>query len=305
MQTFSELASWTAYRTILAEEFGIDLKATPDERFVPVSGHDVRIDEWAAVGPCRGTVILVHGGGGNGRILAPFAEPIAQQGWRVLAPDLPGFGLTTPSATFDWDYAEWPKVIAEIANAQAEPVVLMGLSLGGMTSVFAAQQSANVAGVIATTLLDASMGRNFVQATRWRWLGRLSLMGMALAPAILDRIRLPLRLAAPLAKMSANKRMAGYFSADPLIGASWKPIRFFRTVHAFAPQSLRLDCPLLLVHPGADAWTPTDISLASFDRIEACKTFVELRNGSHLPLEQPAYRELTGHIAAFLGRIAG
>jgi hypothetical protein len=73
MQTFSERDSWPKFKTILAEEFGITLQTEPTERLVPVRGHQVRIDEWPAIGPSLGTVILVHGGGGNGRILAPFA----------------------------------------------------------------------------------------------------------------------------------------------------------------------------------------------------------------------------------------
>lgn len=324
MQTFPELASWTRYRTILAEEFAIRLKTEPVERIVPVRGHRLRIDEWPASGAARGTVILVHGGGGNGRILAPFAEGIAMLGWRVLAPDLPGFGLTEPAPGFDWDYAEWPRVIAAladgvvdgvadsgadgVANSGADsgeaPVVLMGLSLGGLTAVYAARQSSNVAGVIATTLLDAAVDEHFIKVARWPWLGRISLLGMAWAPFLVDRIRLPLRLAAPLGAMSANRRMADYFSSDPLIGGSWKPVRFFRTVREYAAPSLRLDCPLLLVHPGADAWTPSAMSLATFERIEGGKRFVELQGGSHLPVEQPAYGELNREIAAFLARLA-
>lgn len=305
MQTFSELDSWPKFKTILAEEFGITLQTEPTERLVPVRGHQVRIDEWPAIGPCLGTVILVHGGGGNGRILAPFAEPIAALGWRVLAPDLPGFGLTRPSSDFDWDYAEWPRVIAAIADEQTGPVVLMGASLGGLTAVFAAQHSSKVIGVIATTLIDMSSNVNFIAAARSPFLGRMSLLGMAAAPSIVDRIKLPLRLAAPLRAMSANKRMAEYFATDPLIGTSWKPIRFFRTLHDYVPPSLKLDCRLLLAHPGADDWTPTSLSLSTFARVEADKALVELTNGSHLPLEQPAYGELNEQVTRFLTVVAG
>jgi pimeloyl-ACP methyl ester carboxylesterase len=126
---------------------------------------------------------------------------------------------------------------------------------------------------------------------------------MKLAPALLDRANLPLWLAAPLAKMSANDRLAKYFSSDPLIGASWKPIRFFRKLHGFAPRSLDLDCPLLLVHPGADTWTPTEMSLATYARIRARKQFVELSNGSHLPVEQPGYGELNREVGRFLDSV--
>lgn len=304
MQTFASLPFWSNYRRILAEEFGLHLQAEPAERRVLVRGHRLRIDHWATEGTPKGTVVLVHGGGGNGRILAPFAEPIAQHGWQVLAPDLPGFGLSEPSPRFDWDYAEWPAVISAIADAQSGPVVLMGASLGGMAAVFGAQQSEQVAGVVATTLLDLSVEENFIQVARWPWLGRLSLFGINRAPDLLDRLRIPLRLATPLAMMSANRRMQHYFATDPLIGASWKPIKFFRTVHACKPRSLRLNCPLLLVHPGADVWTPTELSLSVFGQMDAEKVFVELSNGSHLPVEQPAYRELAEHVTTFLDRLA-
>ncbi|KPQ31392.1 MAG: Lysophospholipase, partial [Porphyrobacter sp. HL-46] len=65
----------------------------------------------------------------------------------------------------------------------------------------------------------------------------------------------------------------------------------------------KLDCPLLLIHPGADAWTPTEMSLVTYGQIEAQKEFVVLSNGSHLPLEQPAYNELNRHVARFLDSV--
>lgn len=302
MPNFSELNSWAAYRRIVAEEFGLDLEIEPTERWVPVRGHRVRIDEWSGDRE-TGTVILVHGGGGNGRVLAPFAEPIARHGWRVLAPDLPGFGLTVPAPGFDGDYAEWPAAVAEIADAQRGPVVLFGLSMGGMTAVSAAQKSTRVAGVIATTLLDLTDPAIFAAATRWAWLGRLSSVAMAVAPGLVDRIPLPLRLAAPLHAMSSSAPMQAYFARDPLIGRSWKPARFFRTAHTYPAGELRLDCPLLVIHPGADRWTPTALSRNVFERIDARKTFVELSNGAHLPLEQPAYRELTQRVEQFLDEV--
>ena len=303
MPRFAELNSWTTYRRIVATEFRLHLEVEPTERWAPVRGHRVRIDEWSG-DQNLGTVILVHGGGGNGRVLAPFAEPIARYGWRVLAPDLPGFGLTEPAPGFDGDYAEWPAVVAEIADAQPGPVVLFGLSMGGMTAVFAAQKSTHVAGVIATTLLDLADPATFASAARWDWLGRLSGAVMALVPWLFDRIPLPLRLAAPLNAMSSSKRMQAYFAQDPLIGRSWKPARLFRTAHEYPAATLHLDCPLLVVHPGADRWTPTALSRNVFERVDTRKTFIELSNGAHLPLEQPAFRELTQRVERFLDDVA-
>jgi alpha-beta hydrolase superfamily lysophospholipase len=303
MKSFRNKKSWTEYRAILAEEFCIELTQEPEETYRLVRGHKIRIDHWSPSVPANGTVMLVHGGGGNGRILAPLAEPIADLGWRVIAPDLPGYGLSEPAPGFRGEYEEWPAVLSEIASAQSGPLVMMGFSMGGLTAFLAAQAGLNVSGVIATTLLDLNDRDIFTCAARWKWLGRLSLFSMKAMPLLFDRIVMPLSLTTPLAAMSSNKRMQAYFMTDPLIGAAWKPARFFRTAHKHRVKSWALQCPLLLVHPGKDTWTPTEFSLKAFDKIDATKRFVELSNGSHLPAEAPAYSELIAAVTVFLNEV--
>lgn len=303
METFSNSPSWLEYKRVVSEEFGIILKTEPLESRIDVRGHQLRVDEWTA-SPARGTLILVHGGGGNGRILAPFAELGIASGWRVLAPDLPGFGLTQPAAGYRDEYEEWPAVISALAKRQPGPVVLMGLSMGGLTAFIAARNNPAVAGVIATTLLDLNDPQRFIQAARWRWLGRVSLITMKAMPWLFDHVTMPLSLAAPLTKMSSNRRMQSYFERDPLIGRSWKSARFFRTAHDYRVMEWRLHCPLLVAHPGDDTWTPTALSRATYSRVESAKQFVELENGAHLPLEKPAYEELGKVIHQFLSGIS-
>lgn len=303
MNTYEGSLSWSRYRDILADRFNIHFKCEPVETWTSIRGHEVHIDEWQPEGRKKGTMILVHGAGGNGRILAPFAAFAAKLGWRVLAPDLPGYGLTKPADDFRWDYGEWPAVIADMADECAGPVVLMGLSLGGMTAVLAAEASRNVSGVVVTTLLDMGNPGVFIRAARWPWLGLATLIGFRLMPGIVDRLAMPLWFIAPMRKMTANPAMRAYFSTDPLLGRLRVPSRFFRMIHARKATSIRLRCPLLLAHPGADDWTPTVLSKPTYDRIEGEKRLRELTNGSHLPLEQPALRELQDEVSAFLASL--
>lgn len=86
-------------------------------------------------GPTSGpTIVLVHGLGGshlNWDLLAPLLTPHA----RVLALDLPGFGLSEPEhrlATVQNNVKVLDRFIREIAGA---PVVLVGNSMGGMISI--------------------------------------------------------------------------------------------------------------------------------------------------------------------------
>ena len=292
------------YRDLLDTEFGIRIANEPEEVRLSLLGHDLHVDVWNPAGPPKGVLVLVHGAGGHGRILAPLADFAAGQGWRAVAPDLPGYGLTQPAADFDWDYGEWPRVVAALADLQPAPVVLLGASVGGLTAVHAAALSGRVQGVIATTLVDMADPRTFIRAARWPWLAAGALVGFALAPWLFDRLALPLGWLAPMKAMSSRPALQAYFHQDAILGGARTPARFFRTLHAARNDRLDPGCPLLLAHPGADSWTPTSLSLEVLKRIPGETAFVELSNGSHLPLESPAAAELQMAVMGFLDRIS-
>jgi len=303
LRSYKTSHSWTRYRDLLQGRFGISLTREPLETWRMIRGHNIHVDHWYPEGPAKGTMILVHGGGGNGRVLAPLADFAAGLGWTAIAPDLPGYGLSEPTPGFRWDYDEWPAIVAQLADETEGPVVLLGGSVGGMTAALAAQASHNVSGVIATTLLDMGDPGIFRRAARWRWLGAVSLIGFRLMPALIDRISLPLWMVAPMGAMSSDADMRDYFRKDALLGRLWVSSRLFRTMHARKVATLAPGCPLLLVHPGADAWTQPELSRPAFARVSGPKQFVVLTNGSHLPLEQPARDELHDHIRRFLAAV--
>jgi alpha-beta hydrolase superfamily lysophospholipase len=177
--------SSTLYRRELARAFGLDVSRGPRETWRTWRGHHVHIDDWAPLDRRpRGTVILVHGAGGNGRVLAPFALPAVDAGFAVRAPDLPGYGLTRVRRGARVDYSEWVELVADLADDAASrgPVVIFGMSVGGMTALWAAQRARTpIAGVIATTLLDLRDERTFLGAARG-WIGRLSLFAFRTPP---------------------------------------------------------------------------------------------------------------------------
>jgi pimeloyl-ACP methyl ester carboxylesterase len=74
-------------------------------------------------------------------------------------------------------------------------------------------------------------------------------------------------------------------------------------MHELRVSRLEPSCPLLLVHPGADSWTPTAMSRPAFDRVLGDKRLRELSNGSHLPAERPARLELEQEMRDFLAAV--
>ncbi|MDB4989256.1 MAG: hypothetical protein JWN04_4434 [Myxococcaceae bacterium] len=295
-----------AYAALLGARFAIATPPPAQERFQAVCGHDVHIDEYQPVGPARGTIILVHGGGGHGRLLSPFVAPVLAQGFRVCAPDLPGYGLTRLGKAAHYDH--WSAVVAALAEQASShgPVFLFGLSVGGVTALRAAQRTNAVRGVMCTTLIDLRNPDSFDLSGHSRRLGRVTRWLFRSLGGLLDWLRVPLYLLAPLAKMSSDRDVTRLLRNDPLIGKRWVSLGLVRSFHQYAPprDDYHLPCPLLLVHPGSDLWTPVSMSMPVFDAIPSEKQLVILSNGAHAPLESPAYGELCAQLKAFLDRHA-
>ncbi len=95
------------------------------------------------------TVVLVHGAGGYGRMFAPLAAGLAAAGHEVLAPDLPGYGLS-PAAWEHVDYGAWKRALLILIDAEqqrrARPIVLLGASIGGYLAYLVAAESPWVRG---------------------------------------------------------------------------------------------------------------------------------------------------------------
>ena len=84
------------------------------------------------------TLVLVHGGWAAGWVWERVLPLLAADGHRVVAPDLPGHGDDAmPAAEIGLD--TYVARVAEVVDAQPEPVVLVGHSSGGVIVTQAAE----------------------------------------------------------------------------------------------------------------------------------------------------------------------
>ena len=67
-----------------------------ERRRLPCEGGEVQAYRFpASTAESRGTVLLVHGWTGRAAFMSAFLEPLAADGWEVVAIDLPGHGLSS------------------------------------------------------------------------------------------------------------------------------------------------------------------------------------------------------------------
>jgi pimeloyl-ACP methyl ester carboxylesterase len=90
-------------------------------------------------------IIMVHGAFCGGWTFDAFRQPFEAAGHAVINPDLPGHGPEeSPAGLSMSDYA---KAIADLAQAQDAPPVLVGHSMGGLVCQMAAERT-QVAGLV-------------------------------------------------------------------------------------------------------------------------------------------------------------
>jgi alpha-beta hydrolase superfamily lysophospholipase len=307
-RSYNEMDYWRKYQPFLPERIRLSPGREPAEEWWPWRGADIHLDRYA-VPAAPVTVVLLHGGGGYSRLLAPYGVMLQAHGYEVVIPDLPGYGLSVaPVALFS--YPGWVDCAADLLQAESErtgrPVVFFGLSMGGYLGYLAAAQSRRAAGVVATTLADPRLPVARDQAARFPRLMRV--FGSLLGPlaALIGSVRVPMRWIVDMKKVANDPELARLVGDDSLGGGNKVPLRFLRSTlvicPAIEPEDFDL-CPVLLAQPAADPWTTIEASRPVFDRIKGPKELVMLENCGHFPLEEPGLSRLEEAVVAFLGKL--
>ncbi|WP_372790014.1 alpha/beta hydrolase [Paraconexibacter sp.] len=306
MPTYAcDARAWRSYRDHLPPSLRLGSEDLPQECSWSWDGLAVHLDRYERPDSPL-TVVVVHGAGGYGRLLAPFGRMLADAGADVVLPDLPGYGLTAcPPGRMR--YETWVTCLVDLIDAErartGRPVALFGMSMGGMLALHAAMAApvGAVAGIAATTLMDPRDRR-----VR-RGAGRLPTPAALLRTGVADRLRLPMPLLAPIERMSSVRPINRRCLVDPQGGGNRVPIGFLRSWLTYAPacEPQEFDrCPVLLAHPVRDRWTPTEWSRDVLDRLAVPTTFVPLQGCEHLPVEEPGLTTLREALRDWLGAVA-
>lgn len=303
---YAHEAGWRRIDALLPEAIRFDPANAPTEEWLTVGRFSVHLDcmrrpEAAA------TLVLVHGAGGNGRLLAPYAALASAAGYEVIAPDLPGYGLTQVPNRSAIHYQDWRDVLAAVLEAQARrtarPIIVFGLSMGGMLGYDATASTRIPAGLVATCFFDSREHAARRGVVRWPWMLPLIEPLLMNLPTFLQGLPVPMRLVINMRAVSNDPELSEVIATDPRAGGSAMPTGFLRTILASEPPvspELFDVCPVLLVHPADDRWTDVTLSRPFFDQLTVPKRLVMLGNAGHFPIEEPGVSELRTALLDFL-----
>lgn len=250
-------------------------------------------------------MLLVHGAGGNSAAMRPYAAHLSKLGVCVTVPDLPGYGRTTTACPERIRYGDWQQLLIDLIRYENDerPLVLMGASMGGMLAYDAAAATGLASRLIVTCLLDP---RDPGVRARLTWhpvLARLAGPALAMAAGPLATMRVPLRWIADMRNIANDQGLVAEVIADKRGGGGRVPLGWMRSFLESSPLAEPehfSGTPVLMVHPGADRWTPLEISKPFFDRIAAPKTLVVLERCGHFPVEEPGFTQMLAAVRTLL-----
>jgi alpha-beta hydrolase superfamily lysophospholipase len=304
--SYAAEAGWRRIQSLLPEQRRLAPATEPTEEWLTIGRFSVHLD-------CRrrdeapATLVLIHGGGGNGRLLAIYGAMAAAAGYEVVAPDLPGYGMTIVPSRHALVYDDWRRTAAAVLEAQARrssrPIFIFGLSMGGMLAYDATALTRIPKGLVATCLLLPSDPQVRRSMARWGWMAKLIAPMLSAAPWLTDRLSVPMRLVGNMRAVANDRALADAIAADPRAGGGWMSALFLRTFvesePITAPEAFDV-CPVLLAHPADDRWTDISVSMPFFNRLNVEKRLVMLERAGHLPVEEPGATQLETALLHFL-----
>jgi len=304
--------AWRDIQAFLPEAYRIPPGEEPVEEWWNHLGHRIHLDTYrnpeAAV-----RVILLHGVGTNGRQMSTIlGRPLAQRGFETIAIDMPTYGVTKTCHGREVRYDDWVRIGAALITRERltdkRPIVLYGLSAGGMETYHVASVSKVVAGIVGMTFLDMEDPRVRLETAHDRVGGTLGAPVMrALGRTPARQAKVPMKLVSKMSALVNDPRALKVCLADRTSAGNSVSVGFLDSYLNYRPATAPEDfdvCPVLLTQPAADKWTPLYLSEPFLKRLTKVEVeTVMLENAGHYPLEQPGLDQMVATIAAFAARV--
>ncbi|MCS5638193.1 MAG: alpha/beta hydrolase [Myxococcota bacterium] len=107
--------------------------------FKTADGLTLRADAWGK--PGASPVLLLHGGGQTRHAWAGTASALADAGWYAVSLDMRGHGDSDWCPKGNYEHGAFAADVGAVAQSFERPPILVGASLGGMSSLFALAQA--------------------------------------------------------------------------------------------------------------------------------------------------------------------
>jgi alpha-beta hydrolase superfamily lysophospholipase len=311
--SYADQTAWRQIQQFLPQAYQLQPGQEPREEWWSWRNHRIHLDCYRnPAAPLK--VILFHGVGTNGRQMSTIlGAPLARHGFETIAIDMPGYGVTQVAAGARVRYHDWVQAGSDLVDAElardSRPIVLYGLSAGGMETYHVAALNKKVKGIVGMTFLDQRLQQVRDETALNLFMSRVGVpLAQLTAATPLAGLRMPMSLASKMHTLVNDPAALKACMADNTSAGNWVSMRFLASYMSYTPAAEpdQFDvCPILLTQPAQDRWTPLHLSELFLNRIRHVPVrTVMLENAGHYPIEQPGLDQMVAAIREFCSRTA-
>ena len=209
-------------------------------------------------------------------------------------------------------YDDWVDLACDYIDYELKrddrPIILYGLSAGGMETYHVAAKNKKVKGIVGMTFLDQRNQQVRDETARNIVMSRIGIpMAGISAKMGLGGFKMKMTMASKMSTLCNNQEVMKIFYRDKTSAANSASMRFIDSYGnyqpAMEPEEFNV-CPILLTQPEKDRWTPLHLSTPFLDRMKKVEVkVVNLENGGHFPVEQPALDQMLVAIVEFINKV--
>jgi alpha-beta hydrolase superfamily lysophospholipase len=310
-QGYQQQQAWRQIQSFLPRDYQLQPDQEPQEEWWTWCGHRIHLDRF--VNPnAKARVILFHGVGTNGRQMSTIlGAPLFRSGFETVATDMPGYGVTKVAPGVTVAYDDWVQAASDFIDSELardpRPIVLYGLSAGGMLTYHAAALNRKVKGIVGMTFLDQRVQQVADETAYNKLMSRVGLPLTRLSVKMgLGSMRIPMGMASKMSALVNDKAALNACMQDQTSAGNWVSLKFLSSYASYKPviEPEAFDvCPILLTQPAEDRWSPLHLSEPFLSRVKRVPVqVVMLDNAGHYPIEQPGLRQMRDAIVDFVNR---
>ncbi|EKV26144.1 Lysophospholipase [Caenispirillum salinarum AK4] len=304
------------WRTFVARWYGEgrlafhDANGTAESR--PWRGGTLHQDVYDRPEASAPVVVLLHGIQGYGRMFLSVTEGLWRRGCAVVAPDIPGYGLSASRknrgrrAVADQLDGVEAAVRAAAARWPDRPLVLAGASLGAPLAFATALKVPEVRALTLWTLFSPDDPAVLAATGRFGRFSGATLGVMRPVGRVIPGLPMAAWFILALEHLNAAPGFVRSLKDDPLV-AKTTNLRAMLSLQRDLPPLLRWeawDRPILVMQPGNDRMIPPAATCRAFTRLTAEPRRLEMLDGvEHFPAEPEPLDRAAALMAGFLEEV--
>ncbi len=294
MKTHSNLDStyWHLYLKKIPPE---KITQIIHEKTIEINKSNVHIDifEPNSTNICKGNLMFIHGTSIYSRFYAEFCYEMANKGFRVIVPDMPGHGLSEGIRghfTMNSVVSTLSEIVRYIQQQFSGKICMMGSSLGGISSLYAAAAQLPLDAIIChnAAVFSEEAYKHIVTV---KGIFKLLLPFVPFLAKIFPKLKVSVLQYLPAEKLANNPRgfeLFELFTKDPLLVEKYT-LTTLRTQMKEAPANPieNITIPIMFINGEHDKLFTNNYMQYIFDRLQCKhKEFLIFHNQAHLIFQE-------------------